>query len=212
MRSFSPRKAIEIPRNINRSAIAVLCSGGIQSAILLAHLLEEFEAVYPVYVRMGSALERAEEEQLKRFLAAIRGPKLGRLTILEKESVAAEDRARTDLLLERAAEWCAQNNIPTLAVGTLEPVSGQSGSGATFKSVKVLAPLAAISRASVLELGRDLPLQFTFSCSKPIVKGLTAKHCGKCLKCQTRKLGLAGIRANDRTQYADSERAALTAS
>jgi 7-cyano-7-deazaguanine synthase len=209
MRRFSPKHAIDIPTKLPRTAIAVLASGGIQSAILTAHLLDEFEAVYPVYVRIGSSLERAEEQQLRRFLAAIRGPRLGRLTIIES-SQAAEDGDRLEQLLSRAAAWCASNGIESLAVGTLDQIEvslpEQTG------KVRVISPFAALSRSSVLELGQDLPLDFTFSCSRPVIKALSAKHCGQCLKCQRRKLGLASLKLNDRTTYADAEKMALSAS
>ncbi len=209
MRRFSPRHAIDIPTKLPRTAIAVLASGGLQSAILTAHLLDEFETVYPVYVRIGSSLERAEEQQLRRFLAAIRGPKLGRLAIIESTQ-GTDESERCEQLLSRAADWCASNGITSLAIGTLEqvvlPETEQSS------KVRIISPFATISRSSVLELGRDLPLEFTFSCSRPVLKGLSAKHCGQCLKCQMRKLGLAGLRMNDRTIYADSEKLALSAS
>lgn len=210
MREFTPRRAVEIPTSVTRKAIAVLTSSGLQSAILTSYLLEEFETVYPVFVRTGKAGELAEEQQLRRFLAAVRGPKLGRLTIL-----AAPGETGNDTLLpviERAAQWCAENGIESIAHGALEAKPVTTVTTSCGKAIAVVAPFANISRASVLELGRHLPLDFTFSCNRPVVRGLVAKHCGQCLKCQTRKLGLAGIRVNDRTAYAGEEKVALSAS
>src|SRR3954451_4240446 len=53
--------------------LAVLVSGGLDSAILLAEAARAYPAVHPVYVRVGSSWEGVEFDHLARFLAAIRG-------------------------------------------------------------------------------------------------------------------------------------------
>src|SRR5438046_10695689 len=56
--------------------LAVLVSGGLDSAVLLAEAVRAYPAVHPVYVRVGSAWEDVEFDHLSRFLAAIAGPAL----------------------------------------------------------------------------------------------------------------------------------------
>src|SRR5215470_11588764 len=83
MLEFQARKGLLLPPDLSRSAVAVLVGGGIESSILTAQLMDRFQAVYPVYVRFGLVWELVEEQHLRRFLAAIRGPHLGRLHILD---------------------------------------------------------------------------------------------------------------------------------
>ncbi len=49
--------------------VAVLCSGGLDSAVLLAHQTRDAR-VHPVYVRAGLAWEPREQTVLSRLLAA----------------------------------------------------------------------------------------------------------------------------------------------
>jgi 7-cyano-7-deazaguanine synthase len=53
--------------------IAVLTSGGVDSAVLVAALLAEGREVQPIYVRFGLAWEAAEQSHVGRFLAALGG-------------------------------------------------------------------------------------------------------------------------------------------
>ena len=52
-------------------AVAVLASGGLDSAILVAHLASEGREVTPIYVRFGLAWEDVEARHLERFLASL---------------------------------------------------------------------------------------------------------------------------------------------
>src|SRR5947209_1261801 len=57
-------------------ALAVLISGGLDSAVLLGTALDDDVAVQPIYIRCGLAWEAVERESLDRLLAAIAGPSL----------------------------------------------------------------------------------------------------------------------------------------
>ena len=50
--------------------IAVLCSGGLDSAVLVALALQQAERVVPIYVAVGFAWENEERRMLDRLLAA----------------------------------------------------------------------------------------------------------------------------------------------
>ena len=49
--------------------------------------------------------------------------------------------------------------------------------------------------------GRDLPLELTFSCIRPVA----GRHCGRCNKCAERRRAFAEAGLTDRTVY-DTER------
>src|SRR6266566_4579313 len=54
--------------------VAVLASGGLDSAILVAELLRQGRVVHPIYVRFGLAWEPTEEAHLRRFLDTLKRP------------------------------------------------------------------------------------------------------------------------------------------
>src|SRR5947199_5075525 len=64
-------------------AIAVLVSGGLDSAVLLGRSLSDRPAVHPLYVRTGLAWENVELAYLRRFLNALAGPALKPLVIFD---------------------------------------------------------------------------------------------------------------------------------
>src|SRR5579872_5994614 len=68
---------------VDRAALAVLVSGGADSAVLLAEFLSRHERVFPLYVRCGLFWEEAELAHLGRFLDALRDPSLQPLHVLE---------------------------------------------------------------------------------------------------------------------------------
>ena len=76
--------------------VAVLASGGLDSAILVAELLAEGSVVHPIYVRFGLAWEPTEEAHLRRFLDTLKSPAPEPLTVLSKLSVASLVLARSD--------------------------------------------------------------------------------------------------------------------
>src|SRR5437764_1931204 len=123
-------------------ALAVLVSGGVDSAALLAESLGERPAVYPLYVRFGLAWEGAELAHLRRFLAAVRAKALRPLEVLEMPvrdlygahwsltgagvpGADTPDEAvflpgRNVLLLAKAMLWCHLRGVPELALAPLE--------------------------------------------------------------------------------------------
>src|SRR5438067_822862 len=65
------------------ASLAVLVSGGLDSAILLGESLLQHAAVHPLYVRCGLYWEMAELDHLRRFLAAVARPSLQPLHLLD---------------------------------------------------------------------------------------------------------------------------------
>src|SRR5437762_12289135 len=63
--------------------IGVLASGGLDSSILIGHLLREGRRVQPFYVRTGLVWQAAELAGLEHFLAAVATENLASLVVLD---------------------------------------------------------------------------------------------------------------------------------
>jgi 7-cyano-7-deazaguanine synthase len=117
---------------------------------------------------------------------------------------------RNLLLLAKTAVWCSLHHVQRIALGTLRanPFADSSRAFLSgFASLAglalddrfdVLTPFAGFTKAEVLALGKDFPLEQTFSCISPV----GTKHCGRCNKCAERRKGFAEAGINDRTSYA----------
>ena len=116
---------------------------------------------------------------------------------------------RNLLLLSKAAIYCSLNRIGVIALGLLkgnpfpdatrdflrgfERVAG----GALTHSLEIVTPFSNLSKAEVIDLGRDFPLELTFSCIRPVGE----KHCGGCNKCGERRRSFAKAGVKDGTDY-----------
>src|SRR3954466_1706553 len=67
----------------SREPLAVLCSGGLDSAILLGLAARVRPAVFPLYIRTGLAWEPAEERALGEFIATLNVPGVRPVVVLE---------------------------------------------------------------------------------------------------------------------------------
>jgi 7-cyano-7-deazaguanine synthase len=117
---------------------------------------------------------------------------------------------RNPLLLIKPALWCQMRGIGKLALATLanNPFDDatpqffaafeQMICEATQDRVEIVRPFERLQKRQVMELGRRLPLELTFSCLSA-VDGL---HCGRCNKCAERQLAFRQINLVDRTRYA----------
>ena len=117
---------------------------------------------------------------------------------------------RNALLLVKAAVWCQLHGIGELALaplgtspfedaddrflGDFESALNRGSAG----QLQLLRPFGALTKRQVMELGRGLPLEMTFSCISP-VDGL---HCGRCNKCAERKAAFRDAQLPDGTRYA----------
>lgn len=121
--------------------MAVLCSGGLDSAILLGDMLREGVTVWPVYVRQGYVWEGVEESHLRDYLEAVRTEGLRELTVLEMPmadvapahwgmtgraipGLESPDAAvylpgRNVLFLAKAIVWCHLQGIKAVVLGVL---------------------------------------------------------------------------------------------
>jgi 7-cyano-7-deazaguanine synthase len=212
--------------------VGVLASGGLDSAILLAHLVSEGHEVTPIYVRFGLAWEDVESRHLEWFLDSLPAPATKPLIVLDLPvadvygahwSVTGQDipdhnspdeavylPGRNLLLLAKSSVWCALNGVPTIALGTLAAnpfpdadltfFAGFSALAARALGcrLEVVTPFAGRKKHEVLELGRTLALDLTFSCIAPSGE----RHCGHCNKCAERRLAFTALGITDTTAYA----------
>ena len=66
------------------------------------------------------------------------------------------------------------------------------------RRVQFLSPFGKMNKQQVMALGRNLPLELTFSCIAP-AGGL---HCGRCNKCAERQNAFRDAGITDKTSYA----------
>jgi 7-cyano-7-deazaguanine synthase len=116
---------------------------------------------------------------------------------------------RNVFLLGKAILWCHLHGVPAVALGTLaanpfpdatpEFIAGfgRLVNDAVGGSVWVLLPYAGLSKTDVLDRGKDLPLELTLSCLRPV----NGRHCGRCNKCEERRRAFADAGLTDRTPY-----------
>jgi 7-cyano-7-deazaguanine synthase len=211
--------------------VCVLMSGGLDSCVLAWLVSKYARGIHPVYIRTGLLWEAAECHWLERFFSALASPKIQPACILDLPvsdvyrqhwsltGQAIPDHRSADgevylpgrnlLLLSKATLFCAMNQIPSLAVGTLK---GNPFPDATHEffcqfaavaslalsfPLKVHTPFSDLSKVEVIELGGDLPLHLSFSCIDPV--GL--EHCGCCNKCAERRRSFQAAGMSDQTQY-----------
>ena len=211
--------------------LAVLVSGGLDSAILLAEASHCHRGVFPLYVRFGLAWEPVEERYLHRFLEAIDCPGLRPVVVLDMPvrdlygphwSLTGDGVPRADspdeavylpgrnvLFLAKAMLWCHLHGVPAVALAPLESNPFPDATPGFFAAyaaavnqgiggrVRVVRPYAGLSKAEVLRRGAALPLEWTFSCIRPV----DGRHCGECNKCAERQLGFAEAGLADPTEY-----------
>ena len=206
------------------------------SAALLVRLLAEGRRVAPLNLQCGLIWEAAELYWTRRFLRAVRAPRLEPLRVVDVPlastygrhwsltgrgvpGAASADAAvflpgRNVLLVSYAAVVCAQRGIREIALGTLK------GNPFGDASPRFFAQLAGCLTQA---LGRPIrvlmPLRRTtkrgvIRASRGIPFGLTFSclrpsgyiHCGRCNKCAERRRAFRETGVPDPTIYATPSR------
>lgn len=217
---------------LSHTKIAVLTSGGIDSAILLFRLLKTFKSVYPIYVRSGHQWERAELYWLRRFLKSIETPRLKPLVCLSLATgdlyrhhwsqtgrkiprASSPDRdvylpGKNILLITKTSVYCALQDIPNLALGPLQTNPFPDAKASFFKAIG-----RAVSQGLNFQISIHTP--FLRRSKKSVMRlGRTLPleltfsclspkrltHCGACNKCAERKRAFRSAGLKDQTRYA----------
>ena len=216
--------------------LAVLFSGGLDSSILLAHLLAEGRRVVPLYVDCDLFWQADELAAARRFLRAVEREHLAEMVVLRLPlwdvydhhwSVTGEGipgasdpdetvylPGRNPLLMIKAHVWCSLHGVGELALGALRSNPFADATDDFFAEfaaamdravsgrVHIVRPLATLDKRQVMELGRNMPLESTFSCLAP-QRGM---HCGRCNKCAERQTAFHIGGLVDPTRYATTQR------
>jgi 7-cyano-7-deazaguanine synthase len=212
--------------------LAVLVSGGLDSAILLGEAARVYPAVFPLYVRTGLHWEPAEREHLDRFLAAIRGPSVRPLHVLDLpvadvygnhwsmtgEGVPGADTpdeavflpGRNVLLLSKALIWCQLNGVPEVAIAPLGSNPFPDATPEFFDEFAALVSRAVGGRVRVIRPYAPLHKRDVLRRGRGMPLGETFScirpagglHCGRCNKCAERRAGFRDAGMDDPTRYA----------
>lgn len=116
---------------------------------------------------------------------------------------------RNIILLAKTAVFSVLNGISTIAMAPLRANPFPDGTPQFFQHIQEVltegmatplslsTPFRQLSKAEVINMGRALPLELTFSCVCP--KGRL--HCGECSKCAERIKAFREVGIEDRTIY-----------
>ena len=212
-------------------ALAVLASGGLDSAVLLGEARDRHVAVHPIYIRTGLAWESIELDHLHRFLTEIRGAGLKPLTVLEQPvadlygnhwsmtgrgvpDADTPDEAvylpgRNVLLLAKALLWCHLNQVPALALAPLAANPFPDATPEFFAAFQDVVNLAVDGRVRVLwpylNLKKSDVLRrgwrLPLEHTFSCIRPAAGKHCGSCNKCAERQRAFAEAAIPDPTDY-----------
>jgi 7-cyano-7-deazaguanine synthase len=209
---------------------AVLFSGGLDSAVLLAYAAKQ-GPVQPLYVSVGLAWEQQERAAAEAVLANVAEREIRPLVTLHADmqdiypathwaiqgiapayDTPDEDvyiEGRNIVLLAKASVFMARASIKRVFLGPLagNPFPDASGAMARALSIgldspiEIDTPFATMHKADVIRLGASLGVAMERSLS--CMQPVNGGHCGRCSKCRERIEGFREAGVEDRTIYGD---------
>jgi 7-cyano-7-deazaguanine synthase len=232
MQRTGPNLAETAPaRHDTRTALAVLVSGGLDSAIYLGEALRERAAVHPLYFREGLSWEATELRHLRRFLEAVRCPALQPFHVLELPvadlygdhwsvtgtnvpDADSPDEAvflpgRNVLFLAKAMLWCHLHRVPAVALGSLGTNPFPDATPDFFAAFQDTVNRAVGGKVEVLRPYAGLTKAEVMRRGRGLPLALTYscihpvadRHCGSCNKCAERRHAFADAGLPDPTAY-----------
>ena len=215
--------------------VAVLVSGGLDSAILLAESCHLHPAVHPLYVRFGLVWEEAESNHLARFLDELACPALRPLVRLEVPvrdlygdhwsltgrnvpDADSPDEAvflpgRNVLFLSKAILWCHLHGVPAVMLATLEANPFPDATPeffADFQAVvnRAIGGAVRVVRPYAHSSKADVlrrGAKLPLEWTFSCIRPTNGSHCGACNKCAERQKGFRAIGEPDPTSYVRSQ-------
>lgn len=212
-------------------AVAVLVSGGVESAALLAEALRRYERVYPLYIRKGFVWEGEELAHLRRLLAVFAREGLADLAILDvpvralyrphwslghkrgpgsrQPDAAVYLPGRNLLFLSLAGIFCSLRRIPALWIGILKGNPFQDAQLGFFRQMEHLVSGSLGSRLRIvtplkkMTKGQVIRRWSDLPWEKTFscIQPAHGRHCGRCQKCGERKTGFRAAGMKDPTRY-----------
>ena len=211
--------------------LAVLISGGLDSAILLGDALRRNLTVTPIYIRCGLAWESVERLYLERYLDVLACPALKPLVMLDQPiadvygphwSITGEDApvigtpeeavflpGRNVLLLAKSLLWCHLQGVPALALGSLQSNPFPDATPEFFNGFQELVNQAMQGKVEVCLPFGGMKKAAVMALGKSLpleytfscVAPVAALHCGRCSKCGERRDAFADAGMADPTRY-----------
>ena len=212
--------------------VGVLCSGGLDSAVLLVEMARETGHAVPIVVRAGHPWEDAEVAALRRFLAAGADARIAAVRELalpmrdvygdhwsmtgaapawDEPDETVEIRGRNLILLTKALVAAAIEGWPTLAMGSLAGNPFPDATPDFFASLAALASKALATPLTIVTPYRGLHKPDVIRRGRDLPLELTLScaaptaeglHCGACNKCRERAEAFGEAGVSDRTRYA----------
>lgn len=219
-----------------RTPLAVLVSGGLDSAILLAEAVRVYPTVFPLYIRTGLNWEAVEREYLDRFLLAIRTSALQPLVVLDEpiadvysshwsisgdgvpDANTPDDAVflpgRNVLLLAKPLIWCHLNGVPEIATAPLSSNPFPDATPEFFDSFAALVSSAVGGSVRVLRPYATLHKADVLRRGRGLplehtfscISPVNGLHCGTCNKCAERQAGFRDAEMPDPTSYFEGRR------
>jgi 7-cyano-7-deazaguanine synthase len=213
--------------------LAVLCSGGVDSAVLLTEALHVYPAVQPLYIRIGMKWEAVETVYLRRFLESLPKAKLRPLVVLDQPiadvygshwSVTGDgvpdeqspDEAvylpgRNVLLLAKALLWCHLHHVPEIAMAPLAANPFPDATPEFFNAFANAVNMAVEGKVAVLRPYARLTKMQVLQRAKGVpfehtfscIRPVKDLHCGKCNKCAERQKAFRLAGLDDPTRYSE---------
>jgi 7-cyano-7-deazaguanine synthase len=213
------------------SIIGVLASGGLDSCVLMAHLLRQGHDVQPFYVRCGLLWEKEELSALQAFLRVVAAPGLDELLVFDlpledlygkhwsidgrdvPDAETADDAVylpgRNALLGIKPALWCGMHGIGQLALATLAGNPFPDATDEFFRDFETVLQRATGNRVSFLHPFAAMKKEDVVQLGKGFPLELTfscfvpdgGRHCGRCNKCAERQRAFSRAGVEDATKY-----------
>lgn len=217
--------------SITHEPLAVLVSGGLDSAVLVGLALRDRSAVHPIYVRSGLAWELTEREFLARFLAELKSPRLEPLVTLDLpvtdlyqhhwsltgRDVPGNDSPDADvylpgrnvLLLGKSIIWCHLHGVPGIALATLAGNPFPDATPGFFRAFEEVVNRAIGGRVRIETPFAGLSKAEVIRRGRdyPLQHTLSClrpsgdRQCGQCNKCAERRRAFAAAGVPDPTKY-----------
>jgi 7-cyano-7-deazaguanine synthase len=216
---------------VKSSVVGLLLSGGLDSSILLHHLLEGDSRVQPFYIRCNLFWQTDELLALQLYLSEVAEPGLAPLVILDLpltdvyeehwsvtgQGVPASDSpdqavflpGRNALLTIKAAIWCQLHGINELALATLH---SNPFPDATPQFVQEFASVLKMALSSELRIVlpfaqfdkrrvMEMGTHLKLERTFSCIAPVRSQHCGECNKCAERQAAFRLIGVDDLTVY-----------
>lgn len=210
---------------------AVLCSGGLDSAVLLAESARTHAAVTPIFVRSGLIWENFELDHLQRFIEAVESTSLRPIVVLDipvgdlygshwsrtgrdvPDADSSDDAVylpgRNVVLLAKSLLWCHMNGVTTLALAVL---AGNPFPDATPGFFRDMATVVNRSVGGSVRIEtpyakltkREVVLrgrEMPLHHTISCIAPVDGRHCGRCNKCAERRRAFAEAKIPDPTSY-----------